>query len=408
MVIILSYKKLLDYSTGDGHMKIAIFTDTFLPQINGVTNTLRRIGDYLEEQGMEYIFIAPDQKADQEFSYNVEKFFSAPLFLYPECRVSILNKLRLDKTLKDFKPDVIFCMTEFNMGLAGLLYGQKYKIPVVTNYSTNFSTIIKSYKLGIFEKALDKYLGWFHQKADMTVTPSVESQKELVRLGVKRSEIFGRGIDFDRFSPDHCSEDLRLEMGIHNKISLLYVGRLSPEKDLDLLRDSMLRLHQKYGDKVVLVVTGEGPMEAELRRTMPKNTIFTGYKKGHELAQIYASCDIFAFPSSFETFGNVVLESLASGTPVVCVNKGGVLESIKHGENGYIAEAFNVESFTECLENLIDREDLRHKFAQSGRSYAETRSWQAIIDGLMNIFDDAIITHGIIEHMAELISDRTA
>lgn len=389
-------------------MKIAIFSDTFLPQVNGVTNTLRRVGDYLEAQGIPYIFIAPDQKSELEFSYHVEKFFSAPLFLYPECRVSVMNKFRLDKTLKDFKPDVIFCMTEFNIGLAGLMYGAKHQIPVVTNYSTNFSTIIKSYGFGIFEKALNRYLSWFHQKAAIAVTPSKASKQALHDLGVHSVAIFSRGIDFDRFSPAYRSEALRFEMGIKDKIALLYVGRLSPEKDLDVLRDSMNRLYQQYGNQVVLVVTGEGPMAAELKRTMPANTIFTGYKHGQALAEIYASCDIFAFPSAFETFGNVVLESLASGTPVVCVNQGGVLESVFHGENGYVARAFDVDSFTTCLSDMITDEVKRREFAENGRAFAQTKSWHVILDGWINTLREAMNMGDYRKRMPTLIHDEPA
>ena len=135
-------------------MRIAIFTDTFLPQVNGVVNTLRRLGDYLESEGVEYIFITPEQKKEEAIPYNMEMFFSTPFILYPECRFTILNMLKLNKLMCDFQPEVIFMMTEFNMGLSGLIYGKKHGILVISNYSTNFTTILSRYKLGVFEKAL--------------------------------------------------------------------------------------------------------------------------------------------------------------------------------------------------------------------------------------------------------------
>jgi glycosyltransferase involved in cell wall biosynthesis len=370
-------------------MRIAIFTDTFLPQVNGVANTLRKLGDYLEAERIEYIFIAPDQKIEQRIPYNIEAFFSTPFILYPECRFSLPNLLRMNKTLDEFKPDIIFLMTEFSIGFSGLTYGKKHGIPVVSNYSTNFTTILHNYKLGVFEKALEKYLIWFHNEADRSVTPSHESAKILKRFGVRQVSIFSRGIDYDRFTPEKRDMVFRKSC-MDDKILLLYVGRLSPEKDLNILSESMQKLNEKHKDRIALVVTGEGPMKDELEQTMPDNVIFTGYKKGDELAKIYASCDIFAFPSSFETFGNVVLEASASGLPVVGVDEGGVMELIDHGKTGYLAKAKDAESFTECLEKLIVNEGLRRSMSQSGRRNAKNRSWDSVFSDLMTIFREEI------------------
>jgi len=368
-------------------MRIAIFTDTFSPQVNGVANTLRRLGDYLEAEGIEYIFITPEQKNEEAIPYNMEMFFSTPFILYPECRFTIPNMLKLNKLMVDFQPDILFLMTEFNMGLSGLIWGKKHGIPVISNYSTNFATILSRYKLGVLEKALNTYLNWFHNEADQCVTPSKESRRVLENFGVKEVSIFGRGIDFDKFSPNNRNEDLRRLYGGEDKTLLLYVGRLSPEKDLDILRESMLKLNETYKDKIALIVTGEGPMKEELEQTMPDNVIFTGYKKGRELAEIYASCDIFAFPSSFETFGNVVLEASASGIPVVGVNEGGVLELIEHGITGYLANAKDAKSFTGYLEKLIVEKDLRQSFSVSGRNLAKARSWDAVFLDLIATFN---------------------
>lgn len=364
-------------------MKIAIFTDTFLPQVNGVTNTLKRLGDYFEFMNIEYIFVIPDQKNEGLVPYNMESFFSTPFVFYPECRITLPNMVRLNKRMATFEPDVILLMTEFTVGLSGLMYGKKYGIPVISNYSTNFNTILKSYKLKVLEKPLDKYISWFHNEANMTVTPSKESEKILHRLGVIKTGVFGRGIDYDRFSPEKRSIKLRQQLGIEHKIVLLYVGRVSAEKDLDVLRSSMIALNEKYKDEIALIITGDGPMKSELERTMPKNVIFTGYKKGEALSEIYASADIFAFPSSFETFGNVVLESFASGLPVVGVNEGGVVDIINHGSTGYLAESKNPESFTFFIEKLINNDIERKYFGINARIYAATKSWNVVFDKLL-------------------------
>lgn len=369
-------------------MKIAIFTDTFLPQINGVTNTLRRLGDYLKNEGIEYIFITPDQKTEEVLPYNMEQFFSAPLIFYPECRFTITNKSKLYKKLDAFNPDIIFLMTEFNMGLAGLSYGKKHGIPIVSNYSTNFGSLLKAYKLGVLEKVSNKYLGWFHNEADYTVTPSEESQKELYKMGVHDVGIFGRGIDYHRFSPTKYSETLLESLDAQEKVNLLYVGRLSPEKGLSILRETMFKLNETYKDKINLIITGEGPMEQELHKTMPGNVIFTGYKKGSELEAIYASADIFAFPSTFETFGNVVLEAMASGTPVVGVSEGGVKTLVDHGKTGFLAEPRDSDSFTKHIETLINNCLLRQQFSHNGRQFAESKSWEAIFGDLIQLFHE--------------------
>lgn len=310
--------------------------------------------------------------------------------------------LRLNRKMDQFQPDIIFVMTEFTIGLTGLLYGKKQGIPVVSNYSTNFGTILKSYKLGAIAKAMDKYLSWFHNEANLTVTPSKESEKILHKMGVKNTAIFGRGIDYNRFSPEYHCKTMRKDLNMDNRVALLYVGRLSPEKDLDILRGAMDQLNRKYHDQILLIITGDGPMKEELKQTMPDNVIFTGYKKGEELSRIYASADIFAFPSSFETFGNVVLESMASGTPVVGVCAGGVKDIIMHGKTGYLATAKDVDSFAYYLEQLVTNEMKRKRFALNGRVYAKTKSWNAIFNGLLKTFEglENHILEGAENHIA--------
>jgi phosphatidylinositol alpha 1,6-mannosyltransferase len=372
-------------------MKIAIFTDTFYPQVNGVANTLNRLGEYLESANIENLFIVPETQNDDGLPYNVLSFFSAPFILYPQCRFTFPNTAMLNKHLDDFKPDIILLMTEFNVGLMGLKYAKSRKIPVVSNYSTNFSTILKSYHLSFFVKILNAYLGLFHNAADHTITPSDESRKVLNQLGVHEVSIFGRGINTHSFSPSFRSVRFRESTGFDDRILLLYVGRLSAEKDLDLLRSSMIKLNTIYKQKIALIVTGDGPMKAELENTMPDNVFFTGVKMGKDLSEVYASCDIFAFPSAFETFGNVVLEAYASGLSVVGVNQGGVVHLINHGVSGYLSSPKDVDDFSYYLEKLILSRELREQFSNHGRHLVQSRSWDQVFSGLFELFDKTII-----------------
>jgi len=372
-------------------MKIAIFTDTFYPQVNGVANTLKKLGDYLTESGNPYIFISPKTKHEHRIPYNMLSFFSIPFVLYPECSFTLVDRDLLNRQLDSFKPDVIFLMTEFNVGLTGLKYAKSRNLPVISNYSTNFASILHSYHLGLFEPVLNSYLKWFHNASDLTLTPSEPSRLILSRLKVKRTEIFGRGIDTHMFNPAKRSQAFRDSTGFEDRILLLYVGRLSAEKDLDLLRTTMFQLNHKYYDQIALVITGDGPMKVELEETMPDNVIFTGYKKGNDLAEVYASCDIFTFPSPFETFGNVVLEAFASGLCVLGVNEGGVMNLIDHGENGYLAKSKDVNDFSYHLEKLILESKKREVFARNAMLFVQTKSWENIFNQLMDVFQKQII-----------------
>jgi len=376
-------------------MKIAIFTDTFLPQINGVTNTLHRFGEYLEDQKIDYIFITPKQgnltsshkgNCNMDIPYNVESFLSAPFILYPDCRVTFPNWIRLTKKLDTFKPDLIFLMTEFTMGFCGLTYAKLNKLPVISNYSTHFNMILKSYNLSAFEKILEKYLTWFHQEADLTTTPSHDSEEHLINMGVSRTHIFSRGIDCNLFSPTYRSHELRRDKGIENKIVLLYVGRLSWEKDLKVLCDAMYLLNKNYKDKIHLIITGDGPIRQELEQLMPENTTFTGNLMRQDLSRIYASSDIFVFPSSFETFGNVVIEAFASGLPVVGVNKGGVKNLVHPGINGFLAEPNQAESFAAEIEKLLLHDLVRCQCGNEALKEAKTRSWDTVFSDLLGVF----------------------
>lgn len=378
-------------------MRVAIFTDTFLPQVNGVTNTLKRMGDYFESNSIAYLFITPDQKCENAIPYKRETCFSTPLLVYPECRFTLPNMGKLTKKLDEFQPDIIMAMTEFSMGLAALNYAKKRRIPVVSNYSTNFTTIFNSYRFQILERTLEKYLAWFHNEANLTVTPSTQAQDYLHRIGVNNTALFTRGVDCQRYSPLWRDDNLRLELGLKGKLVLLYVGRLSPEKDLDILKKAMERLNEKYAQRIALIITGDGPMAAELKKTMPDNVIFTGYKKDEELATIYASCDLFAFPSSFETFGNVVLEAMASGLPVVGVDQGGVKGLVNHGKTGYLAKSRDHESFAFWLEKLIEDDYNRFAFGENGRRHARSKSWDRIFDELMGDLEEVAAADGCME-----------
>lgn len=367
-------------------MRVAIFTDTFFPQVNGVSHTLKQLGDYLEKNSIPYLFITPKNEEDLDSGYKVINFFSTPFFLYPESRFSLPNLPYLNKELDTFKPDLIFCMTEFNIGLSGLAYGKKNGLPVVSNYSTNFQDILKHYNVSILEHSLKTYLAWFHTQAQISVTPTHQSRLRMYRLGIDRVALFRRGIHHTLFGQQLRSNRFREKYHLVDKIALLYVGRLSGEKDLDILVEAMDILNQKYFDKIILVLTGDGPMKESLKKHNPGNFVFTGYLHKEELYEAYASCDIFTFPSAFETFGNVVLEAHASGLPCVGVNEGGVKDIIVDGVTGYLAKSKDSNDFADKIEQLILFPKQRETMGQAASKHALKYDWNHVFDELIHIF----------------------
>ncbi len=372
-------------------MKVALFTDTFLPQINGVTKTLDKLTDYFNKNGVDYLVFAPDNPKDNNgFENNVQRMLSFSFFLYPECRISIPNYFKIKTELNDYKPDLIHIVTPFNLGLCGLKYANSHDIPLVASYHTNFNQYLNYYNLNFLEGPIWRFFRWFHSHCQCNFCPSKSTLEELRKNGINNLEIWGRGINAKDYSPDFKDNTLREEYGLEDKIILLYVGRLAPEKNLKLLIDSLKMVNHKYIDKVELVITGSGPLEEELKEIAPSNVTFTGYLTGQDLARTYASADVFTFPSLTETYGNVVLEAMASGLPVVGILSGGVKENLLDGYNGLAISSNNLSEFSSNLEEIIINERLRKKLARNARQYALNQSWNSIFSRLVRNYREVI------------------
>lgn len=370
-------------------MKVALFADTYLPQINGVTNTITKLLEYYEKKEIEYRLFVPKYETDVNM-YNVERFYSIKFFLYPDARVTFPNFWRINAALAEFKPDLVHNITEFNMGATGMGYGKSHDVPTISNYTTNFSQYVDYYKLYFLKIPVWNWMKWFHTQNDLTLCPSQSAQRLLRNHGITNTCIFGRGIDFKNFHPMHRNENLRKNLGFADKTAFLYVGRVAVEKDLDVLCRSCHTIHQKFGGSAALVITGDGPYLEKCRQMFPAETVFTGFKKGKELAEIYASCDIFICPSSTETFGNVVLEAMASGLPVIGADAGGVGELILHGVNGLKFKKKDAKELADCMERLLSDLDLKNSLKIAGLESAQNKSWDTIFDGLIEVYRDIL------------------
>jgi glycosyltransferase involved in cell wall biosynthesis len=371
-------------------MKIAIFTDTFLPELNGVARTLGRFAAQLDKLGIEYRVWAPGYRRPIDPSPSVIRIPSVAFPLYPECRVAFPNPWRIRRELREFAPDIVHIVTEFNVGVVGFRAARKLGIPIVSSYHTNFSHYTRHYRMQWLESTLWWYLRRFHNRTLATFCPSETTRRELESVGMERVKIWSRGIDGHLFSPAKRDVAWRRELGIDDKVVLIYVGRLGHEKSVELLFDALRLLNERLHDRIHLMLVGDGPLRPKLEREAPRNVTFTGFKRGEDLYRAFASGDIFCFPSVTETFGNVVIEAMASGLPVVAAAQGGPVDIIRHGETGYLFEPANAAALAKHVEELVMDEPARHAMAERAVAYAHTQSWDVIFGKLLDDYREII------------------
>ncbi|TVP42093.1 MAG: glycosyltransferase family 1 protein, partial [Gemmatimonadales bacterium] len=310
-----------------------------------------------------------------------------PVPVYPELLLPRWPRPRERRALDAFDPDVVHCATESVLGWWGRRWAIRSGRPLVTSFHTNFPAYAAGYGLGPAAGATWQLLRRFHEPALRTLAPSHETVADLAGHGFHpRLEVWSRGVDADHFHPARRSEALRERLAPGADTVILYVGRLAPEKRLALLLEAFPLVRARASTDVGLVLVGGGPMEADIRRAGHAGVHLAGYRTGLDLARAYASADLFAFPSDTETFGNVVLEAMASGLPVVGVDRGGVRDTIAHGVTGFRTPPGEVEPFAEAILDLVEHPFLRARMGTKARAEAEGRSWPRILDGVVDIY----------------------
>ncbi|MEH7305652.1 glycosyltransferase family 4 protein [Neobacillus drentensis] len=364
-------------------MKIAIFTDTFYPDINGVARTLKRLTSYLEDQEIAFKIFAPDSYSNEYHSTNIHHFKSCSFFLYPECRLAFPNLLHLKSELIAFSPDLIHVATPFNIGLCGVFFAKKLNIPLVGSYHTNFDHYLHYYHLHFLSKIHWKYMHWFYQTCRKLFVPSTDTFLQLKHHGFSNLEIWPRGVDCQLYHPYYDKNAVRNFYSTEGKYLLIYVGRLAPEKDIKTLLEVAKSIPAELNEKIHWLIVGDGPLSEQLQANAPVNMTFTGFLNGNGLAEVYSASDLFVFPSPTETFGNVVLESLASGTPVIGAKAGGVKNIIKAGVTGYLCKPGNVQEFRDAIIQILSNDGLREQMGIAGRDYALTQRWDRIFEDLI-------------------------
>ncbi|OKP88461.1 glycosyltransferase family 1 protein [Paenibacillus sp. P32E] len=372
-------------------MRLALFTDTFLPQTNGVARTLGRLTSHLNRRGIEHLLFTPKSATEGSYPDPVRPVASIPFFLYPECRLALPSMSSIQSQLNSFQPDLLHMATPFNIGLCGLRYAHRQGLPHVASYHTHFDRYLEYYRVRRIVPLYWKYMKWFHRSCDATFAPSRETIRTLQEQGFERLQLWSRGIDCRQYSPDkRNAAEVRERYGITEPLILLYVGRIAPEKDISTLLQAVRHLPESVAAGVHLLVVGDGPLLPELRSQAPRNVTFTGVKHGEELAELYASADLFVFPSSTETFGNVVLEAMASGLPVIAAGAGGSMELVMPGINGELFQPNDPGALVEEICRMANNSILREIMGMEGRRQALGRSWEHIFDGLIRDYEEVI------------------
>lgn len=361
-------------------MRIALFTETFLPKVDGIVNTLCHLLKHLSRRGHESILFAPAGGPRFFEKTRIVGLAGVPFPLYPELKlvpptVNVLDELRA------FRADLVHVVNPVSLGYAGLRHARRLKLPLVASYHTDVPGFAVRWGLRFLYRPLVRFFRWMHNAADLNLCPSTVTQRELIAHGYRHVHVWSRGVDGERFHPGRRSLEWRqrLTAGEIDRPLLLYVGRLSPEKRVDWLLPVLDALPE-----VRLAIVGDGPARPQLERLFAHRRVhFTGYLGGLDLAAAYASSDVFVFPAANETLGNVVLEAMASGLPVIAPRSGGLLDYVVDGETGLLFEPESPGSLVAMARTLVHAPDVARRLGERGRKRILHQSWERVLDGLL-------------------------
>lgn len=374
--------------TNSRKIRIAYFAGSMKPGLDGVTRVLFRLIDWLNEKEIENIFISSEIPLKNERLTNYFEVPSIPVPFYKDYKFAYPGYKKFENRIKEFKPDIIHINSPCSLGLAAIKFGKKYNVPVVATYHTHFPSYAKYYNIKQFEFISWNYLRKLYNKCDRVFVPSKSIMEELRSNGFKTTEYLPHGIDLKLFSPIFKSTDWKRTLNIENKKVVLFVGRLVWEKDLRTLAQ-IYNLLMSLRKDVVFALVGDGPIRKDLERIMPE-ALFLGYKTGAELSTIFASSDLFVFPSTTETFGNVVLESMASGLVPVCSDEGGASSSIKQNYTGLICKAKDSFDFSKQIVSVLSNQNELNRLSTNCIEYASKQSWDNIFSQQYQFYLDVI------------------
>ena len=370
-------------------MRIALFTETFLPKVDGIVTRLRHTIEHLERNGDRVLVVAPEGGLTE---YKGAKIYGVPgmsLPLYPELKLA-LPPIGTKQAIEKFKPDLIHVVNPAFLGVGGIYYAKTMNIPLVASYHTHLPQYLQHSGLGALEKLLWELLKAAHNKANLNLCTSSAMVKELTAHGIERVDLWQRGVDTEMFQPHLASAQMRsrLSQGNPEAPLLLYVGRVSAEKQIDGIKPVLEAIPQAR-----LAIVGDGPsreaLEAHFAGTQ---THFVGYLQGLELASAFASADAFVFPSRTETLGLVLLEAMAAGCPVVAARSGGIPDIVTDGVNGYLFEPDDPDGAITATKSLLEATQIREELRRNARTEAQRWGWAAATQQLQNYYRNVLNT----------------
>lgn len=371
-------------------MRIALVSDTYLPEVNGVTTVLATMRAGLLSRGHDVQVIAPSYGSPGPDERGVVRRWSMRFPPYPAIRLSLPFGHDVGRALDGFHPDLVHVATEGPLGALGRRAALARGLPLVTSFHTDFPRYAARY-LGRWAVApVRGYLRRFHGPAFATQTPSQTTRDELGALGLRHPVVWGRGVDTQHFRPERRNQERRRALGADERHPVvLHVSRLAVEKDVGTLVGAFQQARARVGDGAQFVVAGDGPEAGMVRAALPFATHY-GFIDRERLADLYADSDLFVFPSPTETCGLVVLEAMASGIPAITSDQGGVLENVRHAINGMMVPAGDGRAFAAATVDLLGNEPGRRAMGSAARAFAVARDWERELDALEPLYREAI------------------
>ncbi len=376
-----------DYLLAVTFMRIALFTETFLPKVDGIVTRLRHTIHYLQQAGDQVLVVAPDGGITEYQGAKVYGVSGLPLPLYPELKLAFPSP-SIGEVVEQFNPDLIHVVNPAVLGIAGLSYAKLKQLPLIASYHTHLPQYLQHYGMGALEGILWELLKAGHNQAELNLCTSTAMMEELSEHGIERVALWQRGVDTELFRPQLQSQQMRdyLSQGHPEDPLLLYVGRVSAEKQI---HDIKPILEAIPGARLAIV--GDGPYRKTLEKHFADTpTHFVGYLEGETLGAAYASADAFVFPSRTETLGLVLLEAMAAGCPVVAARSGGIPDLVSDGVNGYLFEPDDPNGAITATKRLLQAQSERETVRNNAHQEAQRWGWSAATQQLRQYYQQIL------------------